>query len=196
MPRTSDVATSTMPPISTPLIETLFIISSSRSRALSSCAFRFLPFGDPGAAGYFFIGEHRPAALRRAAVAVGVVLVRVVEVVLVDQLLGGGDVADRPDEDALADFYRLAVGRAGVVEEHRGAEAVDDVALPAEAEEVGDVAVGVTVVGFFFGQPGPVVLDDAGAAADGVERVAAGGVDGRGTDEEARGGSSGRHRWG
>ena len=84
-------------------------------------------------------------------------------------------------------FYRFAVWRTGVVEEHRCTETVDDVALcPPKPEEVGDVAVGVTVVGFLLRSARSIVLDDAGAAPDGVQCVAAGGVDGRGSDEEAR----------
>jgi len=119
------------------------------------------------------------------AVAVGVVFVGVVEVVLVDELFVGGDVADGADEDAAVFFFGLAVGGAGVVEKHGGAEAVDDVGGAAEAEEIGDGAVGVALVGELFGDARAGVLEDAAAAGDGVEGVAAGGVDGGGTDEEA-----------
>jgi hypothetical protein len=82
----------------------------------------------------------------------------------------------------------VAVGVAGVVEEHGGAEAVDDVALVAEAEEVGDGALGVALVGEFLGDARSVVLEDALAAGDGIERVAASGMDGRGANEQARSG--------
>ncbi len=82
-----------------------------------------------------------------AAVAVGYVgEVGVVEVVLVDELFAGGDVAGCGDEDAAFAVFGFAVVVAGVIEEHAGAEAVDDFSFFSEAEEVGDDAVGVADV--------------------------------------------------
>ena len=65
-----------------------------------------------------------------AAVAVLAVLVGVVQVVLVGQFFAGGDVANGRDEDAAVFILLgLAVGVAAVVDEHGGAEAVDDASL-------------------------------------------------------------------
>ena len=148
----------------------------------------FLAGDGAGAAFEFEVGEHGATALRSAAIAVaGIGEVGVVEIVLVEKLFAGGDVAASNDEDAAVDVFGLAVGRAGVVEEHAGAEAVDDLVAVADAEEVGDDALGVADVGEPFGEVGAVVFEDALAFADGVERDAAGGVDGRRLDEQARG---------
>ena len=86
------------------------------------------------------------------------------------------------------DFFGLAVWGAGVVEEHGGAEAVDDHVFGAVAEEVGDEAVGVALVGDGLGHARAFVLADADAFAEGSGGVAAGGVDGGGADDE-----SGKH---
>jgi hypothetical protein len=129
--------------------------------------------------------EHGAAALGGFAVAVGGVVVGVIEVVLVDELLVGGDIADGTNVDAALVLLSAAVGVAGVVEEHGGAEAVDDLALVTEAEEVGDGALGIALVSKLFGNARAVVLEDAAAAGDGVEGIAAGGVDGGGSNEEA-----------
>ena len=154
--------------------------------------FRSFAFGDAGAAFEFVVGEHGAAAVGGAAVAVGGFVVGVVEVVLVDELFAGGDVADGFDPDAAVVLFGLAVGRAGVIDEHGGGEAVDDVFGAVDGEEIGDGLVGVAVVGEGFGDPGAVVLEDAAAARDGVESGDAGGVDGGGADEKA--GSCGRSR--
>ena len=155
-------------------------------RCCCCCFPRLLPLGQPGAALELGVGEHRAAALRSAAVAIGFVgFVRVIEVVLVDQFFAGGDVADGADEDSTARLLALAVGRAGVVEEHRRSKAVDYIAVVPEAEDIGDDAVGVALIDQLFGEARAVVLDDAAAARDGVQRVAPSGVDGGGADEEA-----------
>jgi hypothetical protein len=57
-----------------------------------------------------------------------------------------------------------------VVEEHAGAEAVDDLVSIADAEEVGDDAFGVADVGEALGEVGAVVLEDALAFADSRRR--------------------------
>jgi len=118
-----------------------------------------------------------------------------VEVVLVDELFAGGNVADGLDVDAAVVLLGLAVGGAGVIDEHGGGEAVDDVGGAVDGEEVGDRLLGVALVGDVLGDAGAVVLEDAAAARDGVERGDAGGVDGGGSDEQARcgGGNSARH---
>lgn len=132
----------------------------------------------------FGFGEHGSAALGGSAVACAVGGVGVVEVVLVGEFFAGLDGAEGDDEDPLVFFEGFAVGGAGVVDEHGGAEAVDDGAFGAEGEEVGDDAVLVAEVGFGFGQAGAIVLADAGAFRDGARGVAAGGVDGGGADDE------------
>ena len=155
----------------------------------------FLSCSQFGPALEFGVGVHGAAALRSAAVAIGLVgFVGVVEVVLVDQLFTGGDVADGSDEDATVPVFGLAVWRAGVVEEHGCSKAVDDVAVVSEAEDISDDTVCIALVGELFGKTGAVVLDDALAAGDGVERVTACGVDGGGADQEARGGGGFRAR--
>ena len=158
------------------------------------CGSRHLPRFPACLAFDFVFRKHGAAAVGGTAVAICIVFVGVVEVVLVDQLFIGGDVADGADEDTTARLFGLAVGGAGVVEEHGGAEAVDDVALVAEAEEVGDGTVGVALVGKVFGDACASVLEDAAATWDGVEGVAAGGMDGGGADEQAgSGGGATRH---
>jgi hypothetical protein len=147
--------------------------------------FRRFAFGDSGAAFKFVVGEHGAAAVGGAAVAVGGFVVGVVEVVLVDEFFAGGDVADGLDVDAAIVLFGLAVGGAGVVDEHGGGEAVDDVGGAVDGEEVGDGLLGVALVGDVLGDAGAVVLEDAAAAGDGVERDDAGGVDFGGLDEQA-----------
>ena len=117
--------------------------------------------------------------MRSAAIAVaGIGEVGVVEIVLVEKLFAGGDVAAGDNEHAASDVFGLAVRCAGVVEEHAGAEAVNDLVAVADAEEVGDDALGVADICEAFGEMWAVILEDALAFADGVERDAAGGVDG------------------
>ena len=100
-----------------------------------------------GVAFYFFFGEHGASAFWGAAVAVAVVGVGVVEVVFVEEFFVWGDVAEGADEDSAVAGFGLAVGGAGVVDEHGGSEAVDDVGGVFDAEEVGDGAVGIALVG-------------------------------------------------
>ena len=112
--------------------------------------------------------------------------------VLVEELFAGGYVADGDDVDALVLFEGFAVGGAGMVDEHGGSEAVNNLTFLPDSEEIGDDAVGVAVVGGLFGNARAVVLDDAGAAANRVKRVAPGGMDRRRTDDQTgRGGSFG-----
>lgn len=136
-------------------------------------------------------GEHGAAAIGGVAEAGLVVLVGIVEVVFVGELFAGVDVAEGEDEDALVGFFGDAVGGAAVIDEHGGTEAVDDLAVVADGEEVGDVAFGVALVCGGFGEAGAVVFEDACALADGREGVAAGAVDGGGADEELGAG----HGW-
>ena len=100
------------------------------------------------------------AAVGGAAVAVGGFVVGVVEVVLVDELFAGCDVADGLDVDAAVVFDGFAVGRAGVVDEHGGGEAVDDVVGAVDGEEIGDGLFGVAVIRDVLGDARAVVLED------------------------------------
>src|ERR1035441_4153654 len=141
-------------------------------------------FRHSGAALEFVVAEHGGAAGGGAAIAVLVVFVGVVQVVLVGEFFAGGDVADGGDEDAaLFVLLGLAVGVAAGVDEHGGAETVDD--FSAAGEEVGDEAVLVAGVGDGLGQAGAVVLADADAFLDGPHGVAAGCVDGRGANDKS-----------
>ena len=107
------------------------------------------------------------------------------EVVLVGELLAGGDVADGGDEDVSVGVLRgLAVGVATVVEEHGHSEAVDD-GVAAAVEEVGDGASLVTGVGDGLGHALAIVLADTGSLFDGAQGKTAGGVDGGGTNDES-----------
>lgn len=135
------------------------------------------------------------AAVGGAAVAVGRFVVGVVEVVLVDELFAGGDVADGLDVDAAVGLLGLAVGGAGVVDEHGGGEAVDDVVGAVDGEEIGYGFFGVAVVGDVFRDAGAVVFEDEAAAGDGVEGDDAGSVDGGGADEESGRGGDGAGHW-
>lgn len=136
-------------------------------------------------------GEHGAAAVGGVAEAGLIVLVGVMEVVFVGEFFAGADVAEGKDEDALVHFFALAVGSAAMVDEHGGTEAVDDFAVVADGEEVGDVAFGVALVGGGLGEAGAVVFEDACAFADGGKGVAAGTVDGGGANEEL----GARHGW-
>ncbi len=82
---------------------------------------------DSGAALEFEVAEHRRAADCSTAVTILTILVGVVEVVFVGQLFSCRDVAHAGDEDAtLFVLLSLAIRVAAVVEEHCGAESVDD----------------------------------------------------------------------
>ena len=81
-------------------------------------------------------------------------------------------------------FFGFAVGVAGVVEEHGGAEAVDHGFAVADAEEVGHGQVFVFDVGAVLGHARAGVFDDEGAVADACGGVAACGVDRGGADDE------------
>lgn len=137
-----------------------------------------------GAAGYFCDGEHGSAAGGGAAVAVLCLVGGVVEVVLIGEFFTGGDVAQGHDKDAVITLYCFAVGGAGVIDEHGGAEAVYDVLFVAVAEEVGDDAVAVSGVCDALGHAGSVVLAHDPAFAEGARCVAAGSVDCRRADDE------------
>ena len=166
----------------------VLIRGSGWAGAIVALSFGFpgLAFCFAGAAFEFVVGVHGASALSDAAIAVAVVVVGVVQVVLVDELFTGGDVADGANEDAAIVGFGFAVGCAGVVEKHGDSEAIDDIGAAVDAKEVGDDAVSVALVGLSLGDARAVVLGDDAATADGVKRVAAGGVDGRGADDEAR----------
>lgn len=60
-----------------------------------------------------------------------------------------------------------------MVDKHCCAEAVDDLAFGSAAEEIGDEAVLISLIGFVFGEAGAVVLADADAFFEGARGVAA-----------------------
>src|SRR5579871_3317300 len=107
---------------------------------------RGFAFGAAGAALHLFVAEHRATAGGGAAVAIRPLLVGVVKVVFVGQFLAGRDGAHGHHPDAaMLILHCLAVGIAAVIEEHGGAEAVDD-QLFAAAKKIGDRTIGVTLI--------------------------------------------------
>jgi len=102
-----------------------------------------------------------------------------VEAVVVGDFGVGGNVAEGGDPDAAVFvFAGFGVAVAAVVDEHGGAEAVDDNGAVAQSKEIGDGVVGVEGVGFFFTDAPAGVFGDAFAFADERGGVAACGVDG------------------
>jgi hypothetical protein len=140
---------------------------------------RFLSASAFAAAFDFFGGVHGAAAVGGGAVAGAGVVAAFVEAVVVGDFGVGGDVAQGGDPDAAVFvFAGFAVAVAAVVDEHGGAEAVDDNGAVAQSKEIGDGIVGVEVVGFFFGDAPAGVFGDALALANRRGGVATGGVDG------------------
>ena len=82
-----------------------------------------------------------------------------------------------------SDLVGLAVGVAGVVDEHGDAVPVDYLRSVTDSEEIGGGRVLVLYVGLLFGYARPGVFDDAGAILDWLGGVAAGGMDGGGADD-------------
>ncbi len=99
--------------------------------------------------------------------------------------MAGGDVAEGVYPNVAVVFGGFAVAVATVVDEHGGAESVDDNGAVAQSKEVGNWVVFVEVVGFFFADVAAGVLGDARSFADGRGGVAAGGVNGRGANDES-----------
>lgn len=137
---------------------------------------------------YFLFRKHRLSALLRAAVAGGIlVVIGVVQVVLVDQFLTWLDIAYGFDEDAVAHGHGFAIRIAGVVEEHRRAEAVDDFRIAVNAEEIRHRTVGIANIGLALGDARATVFGHSAAARNAVQRVAASCVDvGRPDNETGR----------
>jgi len=142
--------------------------------ALFCAGFSFFDF----AALDFFFGIHAAAAGWGFAIAGAGVVGAVVEAVVVGDFAAGGDVAEGDDEDSAIFFNGFGVAFAAVVDEHGGAEAVDDDPSVTESKEVGDGVVLVEVVGFFFGDAAAGVFGDAFAFGNDGGGITAGGVDG------------------
>lgn len=96
-------------------------LQPGHSGALFCCSF----FGCAGAALQFLGRVHGLAAAGSAAVAGGLVLVSIVEVVVVGQLLSGRDIANGNDPDASSYLVGFAIGIAGMIDEHGHAVSVD-----------------------------------------------------------------------
>src|SRR5215207_5279673 len=133
-----------------------------------------------------------PAAALVKLLVLGRVIVAALVLVVVDELRARRDRLDRLDEDALAIVDRLAVRRAGVIDEarivplHRRV----DHRLVVDGEEEGVVAVHLlVVVALVRRAPGdalPNVLDDAGALLDRANGECSGALDRRGAQLEVR----------
>lgn len=110
----------------------------------------------------FLLAEHGTAAILGAAVAGGwVAWVGVINVVIVGQLLAVGDIPQSDDPNPPIDLICLTVWIAGMIDESRHAEAINDRLAAIHAEQVGNVAIGVQSVSLFRGDAGPRVLQDA-----------------------------------
>ena len=141
-------------------------------------------FGEELAPFELLRGVHGAAAFWGAAVAGAGVVAAVPETVVVGDFVAGGDGAAGDDPDAAVILNGFAVALAAVVDEHGGAETVDDKMSVAESKEVGNWVVDVEGIGEVFGESLAGVLGDALTFADGCGGVAAGGVDsGRANDE-------------
>ena len=81
---------------------------------------------------------HGSAAFLCAAVADRLIVAAVVEAVVVGDFFSGGDVPDGRDPYTAFDFPSFAIGVATVVDEHRGAVAVDDDRAVSKSKEIGD----------------------------------------------------------
>ena len=91
----------------------------------------------------------------------------------------GGDVAEGRDPDAaVVVFAGFAVAFAAVIDEHGGAEAVDDDVAVAQSKEIGDGVVFVEVVGFFFVNAAAGVFGNSLAFTNRRGGVTSGGMDG------------------
>lgn len=137
------------------------------------------------AASQFFCGIHGATAILRAAVAWGLFFAAVVEAVVVAKFLAGGNVADGHNPDSVIGFLGLAIGIAGMVDEHGDAVTIDYFGAIANTEEIGDRFVFVAAVGLLFIDDGASVFDHAGAFRDGRGGVTTGGVDEGGANDEA-----------
>ena len=134
-----------------------------------------------------FGGVHGAAAVGGAAVAGAGVVGAVVEAIVVGDFAFGGDVAQGDDPDAVVFLDSLGVAVATVVDEHGGAEAVDDGCAVAESKEIGDGVVLVEHVGFVFVDAAAGVFGDALAFANVGGGVAAGGVNGGRANDQSHG---------
>ena len=143
--------------------------------------------GLSGATLDLILAEHGSAAFWRATMAVGVIsVVGVMKIVLIGQLLARSDVAGRDHPNAAVEVLCLAVWIAAVVDEHRRPEAVYHLTTISGAEQIGDKAVLVPLIGLILREARPVVLDDRGAFSDRPHGVAASGVYGRRTNYKPR----------
>src|SRR5580658_2125669 len=120
---------------------------------------------------------HGPAALCRAAVADGFLIVAVIQAIVVGDLVARGDVANRRNPDAAIGLFGFAVGIAAVIDKHGRAVAVDDDRAVAESKQVGDGRILVGDIGLVFGDTRTIVLGHTGAFTHGCGGVAACSVD-------------------
>jgi len=105
-----------------------------------------------------------------------IVVIGVVKVVLIGYLFSGSDIARRHNPDSAIDVFSLAVGVAGVIDEHCCPKAVDHLSMITGAEEVGYEAVFVAFISFVFGKARAIVLDDRLSFAYATHCVTTGGV--------------------
>jgi hypothetical protein len=110
-------------------------------------------------------------------------VVVVVEVVVPDQFLTGGNVTDGEEPDAALDLVDFAVGIAGMVQIGAQTVAVDYGLAVIESIEIGAGDAVVTAVGLVDGDAFPGVLDNPSPFADGLRSVDPNGMDWRRADD-------------
>jgi hypothetical protein len=133
-----------------------------------------------------FFGKHSSAAIRDPAVAWGVFpRLCIVDVVIVGQLLTGGDVAQCDDPDPALDLVGFTVWAARMIDERGHAKTVDDRLAAIHAEEVGYFAVGVHPVCLARREARTGVLQDARPAGYRMGCIYPRAVQSRGSNDEA-----------
>src|SRR5580692_9051092 len=125
-----------------------------------------------------------PAAL--AAAVTGSIVLAVVEPVIVGEFFAGSDVANAGDEDAVSVLIGLAIGIAGVIDEHRHAVAVDYNFAIADTEQISEWAPIVAIVAFGLGNAFASVFQYPSTVGYVVQRKTSGGMNVRGANDEAR----------
>src|SRR5271165_1425350 len=128
---------------------------------------------------------HASAAALAAAIARRIV-VAVVQPVIVSEFLAGGDIAQRNDVHPVVFLIRLTVGIARMVHEHCHSVSVDDHLTIADSKQVRERPAVVSVIALSFGDALACIFQDACAFGNAFQRETSGGVNVRGSNDEAQ----------